>query len=514
MKKANPDTEGRGAIRRQGRRALAKGQDMAKVNDVLGAGMPIPGLAGQSGQSQKTQDGNNAFSDIMDRARDAGRQAGEDLMNMAKGSRSDGDVSGADVKNSSGAKKTNDVSEAAKKNAAKANKIKENAETSAQDKATAKTADASRAAADAADDAVAKAAEALGVSEEELVSVMEQLGLTAADLMQQGNLAQLLSQLQGIGQADILMSEELTDIVKDLSADLTADLSDVANELGMSLEELTDEIARQAALADGFETAEQGEAVFESLKGEEFRPEMVEEADDQDIQIISSDEVNAQTTAVKESTKAEHSSKDDSGEKNSKSDGEQPQALQAGAQAPVDQTALRNAESPVERFEQTLSSKQTREVIDQIAEHARVSGGDKMTSMEMMLNPANLGSIRLVLQSENGVVRGQLQASDDAVRAALESQLQQLRDALVEQGVKVEALEVTVAGHQLEQNLDQSGEQAEKEAERMAGIKNPRRILDLNEIGDEEEAAEEMTQAERLEVEMMRMGGNRMSYQV
>ncbi|MBR4760947.1 MAG: flagellar hook-length control protein FliK, partial [Lachnospiraceae bacterium] len=310
---------------------------------------------------------------------------------------------------------------------------------------------------------------------------------------------------------------ELTDLVRDLSADLTAELSDVANELGMSLEELTDEIARQAALADGFEDAGQGEIVLESISGEKFSAEMVEDTDDQDIQILSADEASAQTSVVKENTQAEHTGKgsgNGNGEKQNKSEGQQAEVAAPAAQAPVDQTALRNAETPVERFEQTLSSKQTQEVIDQIAEHARISGGDKMTSMEMMLNPANLGSIRLILQSDNGMVRGQLQASDDAVRAALESQLQQLRDALVEQGVKVEALEVTVAGHQLEQNLDQSGEQAEKEAERVAALKNPRRILDLNEIGEEEEAAEEMTQAEKLEIEMMRMGGNRMSYQV
>ncbi len=78
--------------------------------------------------------------------------------------------------------------------------------------------------------------------------------------------------------------------------------------------------------------------------------------------------------------------------------------------------------------------------------------------------------------------------------------------------MKVDAIEVTVAGHELEQNLDQSGQQAEQQAQEMAGRRNARRILDLNEI-DGEESLEEMSDAEKLEVEMMRMGGNRLNFQ-
>jgi len=71
---------------------------------------------------------------------------------------------------------------------------------------------------------------------------------------------------------------------------------------------------------------------------------------------------------------------------------------------------------------------------------------------------------------------------------------------------------VTVATHEFEQNLDQHGRDAEENAAKEK--KNGRRILDLNEIGQDDFDGEEMSEADRLQVEMMRMGGNRLNLRV
>ena len=79
-------------------------------------------------------------------------------------------------------------------------------------------------------------------------------------------------------------------------------------------------------------------------------------------------------------------------------------------------------------------------------------------------------------------------------------------------GLKIDAVEVTVATREFEQNLDQHGREAEEQASKEK--KNGRRILDLNEIGQDDFDGEEMSEADRLQVEMMRMGGNRLNLRV
>ena len=85
------------------------------------------------------------------------------------------------------------------------------------------------------------------------------------------------------------------------------------------------------------------------------------------------------------------------------------------------------------------------------------------------------------------------------------------RMELEAQGMKVDAIEITEHSHQLEQNLDQNGGQQESaEAQKKSG----RRLLNLDELPEEEAYEEEMTQAEKLQIEMMRMGGNKLNFQV
>ena len=86
-----------------------------------------------------------------------------------------------------------------------------------------------------------------------------------------------------------------------------------------------------------------------------------------------------------------------------------------------------------------------------------------------------------------------------------------LKESLEAQGMRVDAIEITEHSHQLEQNLDQNGGQQESaEAQKKSG----RRLLNLDELPEEEAYEEEMTQAEKLQIEMMRMGGNKLNFQV
>ncbi len=85
----------------------------------------------------------------------------------------------------------------------------------------------------------------------------------------------------------------------------------------------------------------------------------------------------------------------------------------------------------------------------------------------------------------------------------------QLKESFEEQGVKVEAIEVTVQTHQFEQNLEQGrGRQPQETAEG----KRPRaRRLSLDSVEDAQ-LAEEMEPEDRLAVEMMAANGGTVDF--
>ncbi|MDF2944509.1 MAG: hypothetical protein K0S01_3367 [Herbinix sp.] len=104
---------------------------------------------------------------------------------------------------------------------------------------------------------------------------------------------------------------------------------------------------------------------------------------------------------------------------------------------------------------------QLRDIANQIIERIKVSIQPDQTSMELQLNPENLGKVNLSIQSKNGVMTAQFLVQNDISKEAIESQLHTLRETLNQQGIKVEAIEVTVATYAFEQNQESSDNQAE-----------------------------------------------------
>ncbi|MCR4691101.1 MAG: flagellar hook-length control protein FliK [Lachnospiraceae bacterium] len=501
---------------------------MANVNDVTSLSpanvLPITG-----GKMQKGGEA-NGFSEIMKQAAQAGEDAQNDLMNLA--------TSGSDNKNESDlpVKSADSENRTEEKTASKNETVKNDGKTRAagekkeasgvketnskETKSVEETPVEDADIAEAEEEIITAVAQLLGIAPEELSDILSQLDLTAADLTVAGNAADVLAQARDISPADIVMSEELTGIVKEMSAAADTQLTEAAQQLGISVEELSAKIAEAVesvpVIADETETATVQEPAMtvvntaEVLPKEE-KPLEAAETKDEDKAAVKADEDSLQVQTFTEDKTEKTDRRRDNSDRHDNGSGQQNAQSQSVSAQPVHTESTQAPLYRQEGMQEALSAARTQDVINQISEYVKVNRSEKMTGIEMMLNPANLGSIRLQLETNNGVLKGQLTASDEAVRAALESQLSVLKEALAEQGMKVEALEVTVAGHQLEQNLDQGGKGAEQQAEDMAARKSSRRILDLNTLDAEE--AEEMTDAQKLEVEMMRMGGNRLNFQ-
>lgn len=329
--------------------------------------------------------------------------------------------------------------------------------------------------------------EQLGVSPEEVLQAMGALGISAEDLSQ--NMAALLSELTGTDQMAVLTDESLYTQVSDLANAVEQTIEELADTLGMDKEQLT------TLLQDSVQNPEKPVIVVEQESAAPVTDMQQESTSDQEVQ-------TATTTDI-ETEQPRETKRDEKGNMQ-----QQMQDMQKPAEnLQQTQGSAIAAEQTTERFD----LQRTQKIIDQIADYVKIHSSEKLTSMEIALNPASLGSVNLHVSSKGGVISAQLYAQDEAVRAALESQVAALKESLEAQGMKVDAIEITEHSHQLEQNLDQNGGQKESaEAQKKSG----RRLLNLDELPEEEAYEEEMTQAEKLQIEMMRMGGNKLNFQV
>lgn len=395
---------------------------------------------------------------------------------------------------------------------------------------------------DAEEEIVQEIAEELGVSEEDVERAMEVLGLTVADLVQQSNMTQLIAQITDAAPVEIVTDAELFSQMEMLTGQVTQTLEEVAEELGTDPQTLLSAIEEAARQAGGSELSE---AVHEDAAPEnadvqqswadkavvvasdaasgavptEAVDKGAETEDTEKVSETNKETPDINTTVIKtEASQSETEQMQSRSHSRGKDEGGHETAQNSGAGvlnglADV-QDVLREQFRPESAFER-FSMQQTQDIIDQIADYVKVNHSQQLTEMEIQLNPANLGTIHLQVASKAGIVSAQLIAQDQAVAAALEGHIVQLKESLEAQGMKVDAVEVTVASHEFEQNLDGQGKQQEEEAKRMAGSRSRRRMIDLNEMPEDGELTEEeISDADRLQIEMMRMGGNRLNFQV
>lgn len=376
---------------------------------------------------------------------------------------------------------------------------------------------------EAGKEVIEKIAEELEVSPEEVEQAMEVLGLSVYALFDPTQLRQLVLELQDVQDPSMLLTDEtlFTKLqnVLNMAVEVKADL---AGELGMSPEELkalVEELQNSAK-----EPAVMEEEVLGSMAEDVQEPELTEESPKITVEVKAGDEtvrlstdekgnVTGQTEVVPSESK-ENATKDYAdgheykGNENSQKESEG--KLQADGMQ-VD-TLLQNRTQTAEvSFEQTAAvfSEQTREIMDQIMDYMKIQLKPGMDQLEMQLHPESLGTVHIQLSSKGGEVTAQFQVQNETVKAAIESQITTLQESLKEQGIKVEAVQVTVENHGFESNLWQGQGREENASSRNQNRKSPRRI-NLNELdGTFEETADE---GELLAAKMMKANGNTVDY--
>lgn len=293
----------------------------------------------------------------------------------------------------------------------------------------------------------------LGVSTDTLNQAMEELGFNSTDLLSNDNLKELVLFLNNSkDMADLLTDENLGNTLKELL--------DTVNEFKTN-HQLTDEkIASYEKLLTDFSELNSDDLSKTTEKSVDTEPKIVVVKED------SSVETDDSAGDLKDDT---------SGNKGNNTQSLTPTEafIQNLTAASVQETGF---------TEQIASIRQMREITDQIVEQIKITMDPSQTTMELQLNPENLGKVNLSVVYKDGVMTAQFTAQNETVKEALESQMQQLKESFANQGLKVESVEVTVSNFAFkDQTSSQNGQESEQ-----SGNKN-KRFRTLEDIGLSEE---------------------------
>jgi flagellar hook-length control protein FliK len=155
------------------------------------------------------------------------------------------------------------------------------------------------------------------------------------------------------------------------------------------------------------------------------------------------------------------------------------------------------------------------DIMNQIVTQTRTQVSDTLTSMELELHPASLGKMYLQVTENNGSITAKLYTENQDVKVAMETQMAILKETWNQQGMKVNAIEISVGTREFEEQLDaQANATFENGSSSFNGSgegEPAKRNRNLSLTGLEE-LPEDMTEEERLTVNMMKDLGNSINF--
>jgi len=357
----------------------------------------------------------------------------------------------------------------------------------------------------AAEELIQQIADTLGVDVAEVQSAMEELGMSSLDVLDQGKLGELFLAVSGAENSYALITNEsLYGDYQDLMAQLTNVLQDASRELELDAGQLDGILEKLMALEEQPVVSPVMEEAQPDIRLEDLRNDEGKAAEDFEPQESGTQPLTQEAVsgAAKENA-AENNAHEDGGAKHRSAD-------KNGAESFSLPNPVNN--QVVEGTEQTSGSASawdvnTRDIMRQIMDYMRIQLRPETSDLEMQLHPANLGTLQIHVASKGGVVTANFITQNEMVKAALESQIIQLKENFEEQGIKVNAIEVTVEPHAFERNLDQGrgGNQ-----EQSATKKNRTRRINLN----DPVSMENMEEEDALAADMMAADGSTVNYTV
>ena len=361
----------------------------------------------------------------------------------------------------------------------------------------------------------------LNITDEELENILSDMGINVSDLLIGENLKNFILQVQGASSVDLLVNEDLANLVADLTnlvADLTNQVSELINQYGFG----DTGVDIQQFVAENSETIEQVlqnqdenvDNIIDDVKkvqvnnGQAVDTEEVM-LDENEVDVVRKDvnfegqtDAKAVNDGFAEKITVANASDDGQAMNHEQSSQQNNQQIATSFNQALDNTINSNVNIDATTFTNNV---QEADIIRQIIEQIKVNTGREVQSMEVQLNPENLGKVYVNVETKDGVMQAKIIAETEAAKNAIEHNLAVLKENFSNNELKVEAIEVMVAAYGFfeegqNENFDNQ-EQTNDASQSMKGIN----------VADTQS---ELTEEEELEVEIMKTKGNTVSYTV
>ena len=308
--------------------------------------------------------------------------------------------------------------------------------------------------------------EELDVSDEDIAKAMEVLGITDNDLLSVVKVTELVSALTGADSITLITDDDMSGKLTSVLDAVNTAQEDIADMLNTDVDD-----AVLVVRTDAVVKKDTDETVVKNT-----------DSSITDNQSVSETESLSDVLAAKVTAQGSSKNEESTGEHTGEHTGEQNHNTQSYGGV-ADSIIQSMKDSFVDIVTEDTSRVSEADIVNQVIDQIKLSSGRELTSIEVMLNPERLGSVHVTVTAKNGILSAQIAAQNEQVKTALENQVTALKENFQNQGIKVEAVEITVMTHQFEagQNFGQN------ESERKQSEQKINKKLNLSDYMDDED---------------------------
>jgi flagellar hook-length control protein FliK len=363
---------------------------------------------------------------------------------------------------------------------------------------------------------ISEIAKKLDLSEDEVVETMALLNMNVLDLFNLDNITELMVELNGQGEVALIVDGSFTDALADVNETVKEAIGEIADTLNISPEEFKENISntkvdfKDIFLKEDIKINVDKKDIPVEKNVEKVLVEVPKtNLDDvkKEDEEPSLKDVIASKIVVSKKENDTANTKEDSSDKPLLQDekaGSKQEKLVHPENLVVNDIA-KNFETAIEEsFDPKVNQIDiVRQVVDQI----KVINTEGLKEIEVMLNPENLGSVHITVTQKEGIITAHLTAQTEAVKKALENQMIALKENFNNQGIKIEAVEVTIQSHGFENNLNAGNNNKDNQDNKN---KNKRLNLDLDSLNDLD--LDDLNMDELRAIDLIENGNSSVSY--
>ena len=336
---------------------------------------------------------------------------------------------------------------------------------------------------------ISEIAKKLDLSEDEVVETMALLNMNVLDLFNLDNITELMVELNGQGEVALIVDGSFTDALADVNETVKEAISEIADTLDISPEEFKENVSNTKL---DFKDIFLKEDIKINVDKKDIAIEknvekVLVEVPKTNLDDVKEDEepslkdVIASKIVVLKKENDTANTNEDSGDKPLLQD-EKAANKQDKLVHPESIFVNDIAKNFETAFEESFDPKVNQiDIVRQVVDQIKVINTEGLKEIEVMLNPENLGSVHITVTQKEGIITAHLTAQTEAVKKALENQMIALKENFNNQGIKIEAVEVTIQSHGFENNLNAGNNNKDNQDNKN---KNKRLNLDLDSLND------------------------------